>query len=67
MELSTTSIKNAENFFAFKQIMKTWDNVYCKCNLYENFSLNANTKQIPTRKFLDNDLYLIKILFLEVS
>ena len=38
-------IKNAENLFVFKQMMKTWGGVSCKCNLHENFSLNANTNK----------------------
>ena len=38
-------IKNAENLFLFKQILKTWGGVSGKCNLHENFSLNTNTNK----------------------
>lgn len=36
-------IKNAENISSLKQIMKRWVGIPCKCNLYQNFSLNGNT------------------------
>ena len=48
-------IKNAENLFVFKQMMKTWGGVSCKCNLHEIFSLNANTNKEIYRQWTISD------------
>ena len=41
--MSNKWVKNAENLFVFKVIMKTWGGISCKCDLYQNVPLNANT------------------------
>ena len=38
-------IKNAENVFVFKQILKMWGGFLDKFNLHESFSLNTNTNR----------------------
>ena len=41
--MSNKWVKNAENLFVFKVIMKTWGGISCKCDLCQNVPLNANT------------------------
>ena len=34
-------IKNAENLSAFKRLIKTWDGVSCKCNLFQKIWIHG--------------------------